>query len=394
MKDNKRNIVILFFTLVVVMMGFGMVIPILPFYVKSFGASGGALGALMASYAISQFIFAPIWGSLSDRYGRKPMLLLGILGNAISQLFFGLSTALWMLFVARIMAGVLSSATLPTAMAYIGDSTEEKNRGGGMGLLGAAMGIGMVLGPGIAGWLGDRALAIPFFFAAALSSFAFILVWIFLPESLEVEFREDRSIKGPQFRQMWEALFSPIGLLLIMAFLLSFGMTNFEAVFGLFSLERFGYGPQEVGILLTVIGLVSAIAQGAMTGPLTRRWGEEAVIKISLLSSAIAFPLMLLAFNTFTVVITICLFILSNSLLRPSVSSLTSQKATVGQGVAMGLNNSFMSLGRIFGPLLAGFLFDINLNLPYLSGGFIMLAGFLFLVFGFSKLESSHPETS
>ena len=160
---SQKNIVILFFTLIVIMMGFGMVIPILPFYITSFGASGSALGALMAAYAVMQFIFAPIWGGLSDQFGRKPILMIGVLGNVIAQLLFGLSTSMWMLFASRILAGLLSSATLPTAMAYISDSTSHKNRSGGMGILGAAMGIGMVIGPGIAGWLANISLSTPFF---------------------------------------------------------------------------------------------------------------------------------------------------------------------------------------------------------------------------------------
>jgi len=162
MTSNRRNLIILFYTMVVIMLGFGMVIPILPFYIKSMGASGTALGALMATYAVMQFIFAPVWGSLSDRYGRRPILMVGILGNALAQLIFGLSTHLWMLFAARTLAGILSSATLPTAMAFIGDSTSERDRGGGMGMMGAAMGVGMLLGPGIAGFLATRWLALPF----------------------------------------------------------------------------------------------------------------------------------------------------------------------------------------------------------------------------------------
>ncbi len=379
MKQNKKVINILFFTMVVVMMGFGMVIPVLPFYVEAFGASGGALGALMSTYAIMQFIFSPIWGSLSDRYGRKPILMIGILGYAISQVIFGFATNLWMLFAARILAGILSSATLPTAMAYVSDSTSEDERGGGMGMIGAAMGVGMVLGPGVAGLLAEQALSTPFFLAAGFSFLALILVQAMLPESLPVEKRQAREdkIRGPQFGELWQALRSPIGLLLFMAFLVSFGLTNFETVFGLYALEKFDYGPKEVGGLLTVVGLVSAIVQGGLTGPATRRWGESAVIKASLFASALAYPLMVWAFNTLTVVITISFFVLSNAMLRPSVSSLTSKRATVGQGMAMGLNNSFMSLGRIVGPLLAGFLFDMNLDLPYMTGGVIMAAGLL-----------------
>lgn len=392
MKTNSKNILILFFTLVVVMLGFGMVIPILPFFIESFGAGGTAMGLLMAVYAVMQFIFAPVWGGISDRYGRKPILMIGILGNALAQALFGLSTELWMLFVARLLAGILSSATLPTAMAYIGDSTTEKERGGGMGMLGAAMGVGMVLGPGVAGALAERSLPLPFFLAAGLSMVALVLVWLILPESLPAGARRPAAggFQGPRFREMFAALSSPIGYLLFLAFLLSFGLTNFESVFGLYALNRFGYGPREVGLLLTFIGIVSAAAQGALTGPLSQRVGEGAIIKASLIGSAIGFGLMLLAHDTLTILLTTGFFILSNALLRPAVSSLTSKRATVGQGVAMGLNNAFMSLGRSIGPLWAGFIFDVNISLPYLSGALIMLAGFILTL---PRLKSEAPES-
>jgi DHA1 family multidrug resistance protein-like MFS transporter len=278
-------------------------------------------------------------------------------------------------------------------MAYISDSTSARQRGGGMGLMGAAMGVGMVLGPGIAGLLAEEALSTPFFLAAGLSLVALALIWALLPESLTPARRlaVQGKIRGPQFGEMWAALFSPIGLLLFMAFLVTFGLTNFEAIFGLFALEKYGYGPKEVGGLLSVIGVISAIVQGGLTGPATRRWGEPAVIKASLLASALAYPLMLWAFNLPTVVLTVGIFVFSNAMLHPSVSSLISQRATIGQGVALGLNNSFMSLGRIAGPLLAGFLFDQNINLPYWIGGVVMLAGF---VVALARLGDREPAPS
>ncbi len=377
--ENKKNILILFFTLIVIMLGFGMVIPILPLYVTHLGASGSAMGALMASYAIMQFIFAPIWGSLSDRLGRKPILMIGVLGNVIAQLLFGLSTQLWMLIAARILAGILSSATLPTAQAYISDSTSHRNRSSGMGILGAAMGIGMVLGPGMAGWLANISLSFPFFLASGLSTIALLLVWAILPESLPVEqrFSSNSKTRGPQLGKMWEALNGPIGFLFVIGFLLSFGLTNFESIFGLFALNRFGYGPSQVGMLLTIIGLISAVAQGGLTGPVTRRWGESRVIKVALLTSAIGFPLMLTANSYATILLTTGFFVLSNSMLTPAVSSLISKRASSGHGITLGLNNSFMSLGRSIGPLTAGFLFDRNNSLPYITGGLVMLLGFI-----------------
>ena len=379
MTNNRRNLVILFFTMVVVMMGFGMIIPILPFFIIEFGAGGSAMGLLMASYAIMQFIFSPIWGTVSDRIGSKPVLMLGVLGFGLTQLLFGFSSALWMLLGSRLLAGILSSATLPTAMAYIGDSTSERDRGGGMGIIGAAMGVGMVLGPGIAGWLAEISLSTPFFFAAGLSLVSLILIYLFLPESLPPEKRElsGGKIQGPQLRELWGALFSPIGLLLLMSFLVSFGLTNFEIVFGLYAVETHGFGPRQVGGLLTFIGVISAIVQGGLTGPFTRRWGEVAIIKTSLLGSAFGFAMMVMAQSFIAVLLTMGFFIISNAMLRPAVSALISRRATGGQGIAMGLNNSFMSLGRSVGPLWAGFAYDINSTYPYWSGSVIMFIGFI-----------------
>lgn len=379
MSKNRRDIIILFFTLVVVMLGFGIVIPILPFYIDSFGASGRDLGLLMSSFAAMQFIFAPIWGSLSDQYGRKPILIIGVLGNGLSHLLFGLSTQLWMLFASRIMAGILSSATMPTAMAYIGDSTSEEERGGGMGIMNAAIGVGVIFGPGLGGWLASDSLSLPFFLAAALSTFALFPILIALPESLPPEKRTDREIgvRGIQFTELWKALSGPIGFLLILAFLLSFGLTSFEGIFGLYALKIYGYGPKTVGTIIVIIGIIMTIMQGILTGPLSKRWGEAKIIQVSLIVSAVGFVLMLQAKTFQGVLLTVNFFIIGNSLLRPAVSSLISKRASCGQGKAMGWNNSFMSLGRIIGPMLAGFLFDIKTSYPYLNGSSIMLMGFI-----------------
>lgn len=385
MADNRRNILILFFTLIVVMLGFGMIIPIMPFYIKNFGASGSALGALMATYGLLQFIFAPIWGGLSDRLGRKPVLMIGVFGNALAQLFFGLSTDLWMLFAARALSGVLSSATLPTAMAYVGDSTSRAERGGGMGIVGAAMGIGMVIGPGLGGLLADQSLSVPFFVASGLSMIALVLIFLMLPEPHKAKQTELRKLSGPQLGVLWQAIAGPLGILFLMAFLLSFGLTNFEGVFGLYAADRYDYRPGQVGLILTVIGLISALCQGALTGPLTRRFGEPRVIRVSLISSAAGFLLMTQARNFAEVLITVSFFVISNAMLNPAVAALISKRTVSGQGVTMGLTNSFLSLGRIAGPLTAGLLFDVQMNLPYLSGAVIMLVGFIIAVLSLAQ---------
>lgn len=377
---NRKNVAILSLTLGVVMLGFGMVMPIMPFYIESMGASATELGLLVAISPFIQLVASPVWGSVSDRHGRRPVLVVGLLGYGISMLLFGLSTELWMLFAARGVGALLSAATMPTTMAYVGDSTSEKERGGGMGTLGAAMGLGMVLGPALGGILGSESLSTPFFLTAAVCLLTLVLVLLFLPESLPQEARRTAAIRfAPvaQVRALWGELFGPLGVLLLMAFLVSFGLTNFQGIFGYYALKKFGYGTEEVGWILTVVGIVAALTQGLLTGPLTKRWGEAAVIQATLLASAVTFGLLLVANNVMTVLITTGLFTLPNALLRPAVISLTSKQAGTRQGAAMGLNNSFNSLGRVVGPVWAGFVFDRNYDLPYISGAAIMFAGFL-----------------
>jgi MFS transporter, DHA1 family, multidrug resistance protein len=377
--SNRGNLLTLFFVMVVAMLGFGMIIPILPFYIEHMGAGGLELGLLMAIFSVMQLVCAPVWGTISDRVGRKPVLLTGVFGSALSLVLFGLSTELWMLFAARALSGVLSSAMLPTAMAYIGDSTSQRDRGSGMGVMGAAMGLGMVIGPGMGGWLAGFSLALPFFVGAALTLAAMVPIQLFLPESLP-----QREAGRPAGQTRWvgpralvNSLSGPLGVLMLMAFLVNFGLTAFQGVFGLFALERFSYGPQQVGTVLMLFGVVSAVVQGVLAGWLIRRWGEVALLRGSLLVSAVGYVGMLLAFDYLSVLLTTGFFALGTSLLLPIVASLTSRRAVLGQGATMGLSNSFMSLGRTIGPLLAGFFFDIDLRYPYMGGALVMLVGLL-----------------
>ena len=387
---NKKEFLILSIALIVVMLGFGMVIPIFPFYIENLGAGGTELGLLIATSAFLEFSFGPMWGAVSDKRGRKPILVVGLFGYAVSSFLFGISNQLWMLFAARALSGVLSSATITSAMAYVGDITTEENRGDGMGKIGAAMALGLMVGPGLGGWLAEGSLSIPFFIASAMSIASLILVLTLLPESLTAEQQQaGTKIQLPRFKSLWAAVKGPIGYLLLLVALFSFALTNFEAIFGLYALEKFGFGPEKVGAILMVVAVVSTVGKAVLTGPVTRKWGERLTIKASLLAGACGYLVLLAAWDFVSVLVATAFFILSKTLLRPATFALISRQASASQGTAMGLSNSFMSLGRIIGPIWAGFVFDFHPNLPYLSGSFFLLAGFAIslVVFNRNKID-------
>lgn len=386
---NKRtSILILSFTLVVVMLGYGIIMPVLPFYIENLGASGWDMGLLTAISAMMQLFFAPVWGSLSDRVGRKPVLLVGVFGYGVTMLLFGMASSLWMLFLARALNGILSSATMPTSMAFISDQSTARERGGKMGQLGAAMGAGMVLGPGLGGGLASISLATPFFVASGLCLVALVLVWVLLPESLSPDMRQAEREKKPLFeihiiRQVFAG---SVGLLMGLTFVVSFGMAGFQGILGLYALDKFGLNTRQVGSIWMVLGALMIVSQGILTGLLTRRFGEARVIRVSLFATAAGFVLMLLAGSYFTLLLATGFLILAIALLGPALNALISTQTTQQQGITMGINNSVSSLGRIIGPLWAGFIFDIHVDLPFLSSALILGLGFAISLAG-----SLHP---
>lgn len=380
-KPLGKPLFLLSFNLFIIMVGIGLVIPILPFYVEKFGADAATLGFLVAVFAFMQFFFAPIWGRLSDRIGRKPLITLGLFGFAIAEFIFAFATDLWMLFLSRMIAGIFGAAIMPSAMAYVSDVTTPEKRGQGMGYLGAAMGLGIVVGPGIGGWLAEFSLSFPFLFAGIAATLAGIVSVFVLPESLSKEAMEqtiaENEKRENQFVLIKKALQSPVGFLLILVFMMSFALTIFQAIFGFYALERFGYGPQEVGLIILITGIVGTITQGAVVGRLVAKFGDERVVTSALLLSAFGFVIMTFANSFTTVLLTTSIFFLGNSILRPSLNTFISKLAGSKQGMVMGLNNSFMSLGNVAGPILAGFVFEYQINLPYYIGAAVMLAALI-----------------
>ncbi|TDK59322.1 MFS transporter [Bacillus salipaludis] len=373
--QNKNALPILFFVMFLVMIGFGIIIPVLPFYAEQIGASPTELGLLMAVYSFMQLIFAPIWGRVSDRIGRKPVMMIGIAGLGISFLIQGLSTQLWMLFAARILGGILSSANMPTAMAYVADITTEENRGKGMGIIGAATGLGFVFGPAVGGIFSKISLGLPFLLASASSFITLILVFLLLKESSEKKSVEKRP-------SLLEAFNGPTSILFVMQLLISLSLSGLEATFAYFAAKKAGIDTVELGYVFMIMGFASAIIQGGLVGRLTKKYGERMVIQGGIIVSAIGFGLILLVNSFLTAAVYLTIFGIGNGVIRPSVSALLTKTSTAGHGSSTGLLSSFDSLGRIIGPPMGGWLFSITIGLPYISGAVLsVLALILFQIY-------------
>jgi len=396
--QQKRQMIVLFLTLLMVMVGFGIILPIMPFYAQSMGASATHLGLLFATYSLMQFIFSPLWGRYSDRVGRRPVLIVGLMGMALSFVLFGLAQALWMLYAARVLGGLLSSAILPTAMAYVADSTDPKRRGKGMGLMGAAMALGMIFGPAIGGFLGGLSPSVPFFVAAGLTILVAGFAALFLPESLSLQERSHARREGFRksliyYGQLFRPLRNPVGSILILGFLSQLAFASLFGTFALFAEAKLGFGEEEMGVLFVAMGLIGALGQGLLVGRAIGRWGEGRVIQIGLTVSGFGFLSLLLAYDLKSLIALASLMGMGNALLMPAISSLASKRTSPDQqGNVMGVLNSYQSLGRIVGPLLGGLVFDLlGYQYPYVMGGAIFLAVWLGsgLLLGPSRLTPS-----
>lgn len=399
-------------SMIAVMLGFGIVIPLMPFYITHFNASGTALGLIMSIYSLMQFLTAPFWGKMSDRFGRKPIFMIGLAGFAISFILQGLAQNLVQFVILRTLAGVLSSATFPTAMAYIADTTTPEHRSKGVGMLGASMGLGMVIGPSLGGLITHLSLplpgsiqalmqitkdaatgetlnlSLPFFAAALLALVALPLAQFLLPESLPPE---KRSLHTPSKAQqsrlssLLHAARGPVGFLYILAFVLAFALANMEAVLSLYGKEQFKMGPAEIGLLMGAMGLLSVIQQGFTIGFLTRKFGEVAIVRGGLLISALGFVGMALAPVRWLFIGFALFFNTGSVLLQPSVTALISKRTHSGQGEAMGINNAFQALGRSVGPTWAGMAYDMYSTLSFWTGALIQVGALLFSLRGLAE---------
>ncbi|MBJ9990790.1 MFS transporter [Paenibacillus sp. S28] len=371
----------------------GLVIPIVPELLEMFSASGQAAGYLVSCFGLTQFLFSPFAGNLSDRYGRKPMIITGLILFAISNLLAAFAGDLTLLFVSRLIGGIGSAALVPAIIAYVADITEDAQRSKAMSWLGASMTSGFIIGPGVGGLLAEWGITMPFFASASVGLLAMICSMWMLPEPLSPEIRRLRQSvqdkKDNIFRQIGLSVKSRYFILLLIVFAMTFGLTHFEAIFPLFVVQGYGFTTQQIAILLTVCSLIGTLNQVLLTDRITRRFGEKRVIVAMLLLSAFTLASLLFSGNYYYVMIITMLFFSFNNILRPTINTLLSKEAGEDQGFVAGMNNAYTSLGTIFGPLLAGILYEIHIDLPYLFGAFVLLASSLVSVRKLNKQSSS-----
>lgn len=347
---------------------FGIIIPILPAYLQSIGQGGTAAGLMIAIFAGAQLIFSPIAGKWTDQYGRRKMIIYGLAGLTASMFIFYAVDTIWWLYFSRVIGGIGAALLVPAIFAYVADITTMEQRAKGNSLISAAMSLGIVIGPGIGGFLTDYGLKMPFLISAIVSLVAVIFSIIVLKESQQEQAEgihyDDESMVKKLVRSVKMPYFIPLVITLVM----SFGLMAYESVLGLFVDNEFGATPQEIALMITATGIISTIVQLFVVDRLVVNLGEEKVLNIFLGVATVGFLLSIFA-SSYMLFFGITLIIfLATSILRPVLNTLISKLAGHEQGFAMGMNNAYMSIGNILGPTLAGLLYDVNIIYPFVLG--------------------------
>jgi predicted MFS family arabinose efflux permease len=362
---------ILFIIVFIDLLGFGMVIPVMALYAERLGAPDSQIGWLMTGYSLMQFAFTPIWGRLSDRYGRRPLLLLSIVMTAVGFLGYALAPDFRWLLASRLFAGA-ATANIAIAQAYIADVTPPEGRARGMGLIGAAFGLGFVLGPALGGFLSAISLAAPGYAAAALASANGVAAFFILPEPKA----RVSSARRAHFAALLDELRRPgIRRLIVIYLLAVLAFSGMEATFALIAAHRFGLDQRHVSYVFAFIGVVVTVVQGGLIGPLTRRFGEQALLVAGLVLQAVGLAAVPYAGNIFGLLGACLPLAFGSGLSTPALSSLLSRSARdEDQGGTLGIGQSAAALGRIGGPISATNAYDhVWYAAPYLGGALIML---------------------
>ncbi len=378
MPDSSKSArKIVYFTIFLDLLGFGLIIPQLQYYADAFHATPTFIGLIQAVYSLMQFLFAPFWGRLSDRVGRRPILLLSIAGSAFSYLLFALAQNAWTIFFSRLLAGI-TAANLSTAQAYISDVTPAQERTRAMGLIGAAFGVGFILGPAVGGllgaWGGNFAIGLA---GALLAGMNWLSAFLRLPESLPAEKRRpSEGLYTFPLGNLPRVLAMPhVGLLAVVLFTAIFAIANLESTFILLAKHRYSLDQRACGYLFAYLGIMGAVVQGGLVGRLSTRFGEVRLLIGGYLLQAPALMLIPFAPGVGWLMVILAMMAMGGGVAGPSLNGLISKLAPPDRrGEVFGITQSLASLARVIGPTWGGWSFGhLGMSAPYISAGLLML---------------------
>jgi len=375
--DKKQiTLVILLTNLFIAFLGIGLVIPVLPTIMNELNLTGSIVGYMVAAFAIMQLLVSPIAGRWVDKLGRKVMIVVGLIFFSISELLFGLGQTVEVLFISRMLGGVSAAFIMPAVTAFIADITTAETRSKALGYMSASISTGFIVGPGIGGFLAEIGTRLPFFSAAVLAAVAAILSMLLLKEP-ERQYNEQVEIQGSKFKKVFQPLFF-IAFLII--FVASFALAAFESLFALFVDHKFSFTPKDIAIVITGGAIIGAVAQVALFDRLTKVMGEINLIRYCLVLSAILVFLMTVVQSYMSILLVTFIVFVGFDLIRPAVTSYLSKIAGDEQGFVGGMNSMFTSIGNVLAPIIAGKLFDIDLNYPFYLSAAILILGILISV--------------
>lgn len=370
--QQRKKITILMVNMFIAIASFGIIVPILPAYLVSINQGGTAAGLMIAIFAGAQLLFSPLGGKWADIYGPRKVIIIGLSLLTVSMLMFYATDSIWLLYASRIVGGIGDAFLVPGIFTYVAGITTAAQRAKGTGLVTASMSLGLVIGPGIGGFLADFDLKLPFLVSAIVTFTAVVFSLAMLKEIAPTadstkqaeEFAKDESM----LEQIGRSVKMPYFIPLIITFVMSFGLVAYESVIGMYLTTEYGSTSKDIAMMITATGLVSVIVQVFVVDRLVRRFGEVPVLIAFLGLATVGFLLSLVAGSYATFFGVSLVIFLAMAILRPVLNILISKMAEGEVGFAMGMNTSYMSLGNVLGPLSAGLLFDFNINYPFILG--------------------------
>lgn len=374
MNNYKVVLSTLLLNLFIAFLGIGLVIPVTPTIMNELNISGTVVGYMVSAFALAQLIMSPIAGKWVDRFGRKPMIIIGLFIFSLSELLFGLGETVEVLFASRILGGVSAAFIMPAVTAFIADITTTATRAKALGYMSAAISTGFIIGPGIGGFLAEISTRLPFFFAAAFGLFAMILSLLTLKEP-ERKYEEE-DLSKPIQKTGFGRILSPMYFIAFMVILISsFGLASFESLFALFVDHKFGFTPKDIAIVISLGAIVGVIVQVGFFDRFTQWWGEIRLIRYSLIVSTILVLVLTYVTSYWAILLVTMTVFVGFDLMRPAVTTYLSRIAGNEQGFVGGMNSMFTSIGNIIGPIIGGILFDIDLNYPFYFATIVLAVG-------------------